>query len=159
VGAVVMKRFIYDTNKAIRKMSHEDVGKKFQELPEGKRYKIEVTEIKVIHSIPQSAYFHVLCSIFAIHTGHTLQEIKDEFKKDRFFEIIVDKQGQEFKRLKSTSKLNVTEYASVINNILQWGREKWPECVVKRKEDMDYLQWMEFEAAVKNEYNKTFSGW
>lgn len=154
-----MKKFIYDTNKGIRSMSHADIGKKFQELPEGKRFKIEVSEIKVIHSIPQSAYFHVICSIYAIHTGHTLQEIKDEFKSARFFEIIVDKQGQEFKRLKSTSKLNVTEYASVINNLLQWGLENWPECTVKKKGDMDYIQWMEYEAEVKNEYNRSFSGW
>lgn len=154
-----MKRFIYDTNKPVRSMSHADVGKKFQELPEGKRFKVEVTEIKHIHSIPQSAYFHVLCSIYAIYTGHTLQEIKDEFKKARFFEIIVDKQGKEFKRLLPTSGLNVTEYAAVINNLLAWGNENWPKCVVKKKEDMDYIQWMEFEAEVKNSYNKEFSGW
>ncbi len=154
-----MKKLFYTTVKGERDESHRKLGREIQGLPEGKKFKVEISELKVIHSISQSAYFHVVCSIFAIHTGHTLQEIKDDFKKDRFFEIIVDKQGKEFKRLLPTSGLNVTEYASLINNLLQWGLDHWPKCVVSKKEDMDYIQWMEYETAVKNEYNKTFSGW
>lgn len=154
-----MKKYLYETEEGRRKESHQKLGKLIQELPDGKRFQVIIKEIRHVHSISQMAYFHVVCSIYAIHTGHTMQEIKDEFKRARFFEMTIDKQGKEFKRLKETSGLDVVEYTSLINNLLQWGREEYPDVRVNRKEDMTYAQWLEYESAVENEYTKVFSGW
>lgn len=153
-----MKKWIYDTKKETRAAAHKETGRKLMELKDDKRYIIQVTVARTIHSVPQSAYFHVVCTIYAIHTGHTMQEIKDMFKEDRFFEIKVDKFGKEFKRKKETSGLDVAEYAAVITNLLQWGRENFPEVVVKRKEDMTYEKWIEYESMVEEEYENMMRG-
>jgi len=118
-------------------------------------YVVEIKKNRPIHTIKQSSYFHVLCQIYAIHTGHYLDEIKDEFKRDRFFEMKIDNQGREFKRLKSTSKLSDVDYQIVITLFLEWGKEKHPEVIVPQKRDMDYKMWME----IGNAYNRTFSGY
>lgn len=166
-----MKKFVYDTSNQTRASDHAKIGKYLKELSQGdpekikagtktpKRYTVEIKELKVIHSIPQMAFFHVVCQIYALYTGHLLEEIKDEFKKECFYEIIRDKQGNEFKRLKSTSGLDKDEYSSLINNLLEWGRKHHPTVIVPKREDMDYRRWMEFEIDVKNQYEKEFSGW
>lgn len=153
-----MKKWVYDTKKETRAEAHKELGKKLQSLPDNKRFKIEVSELRVIHSDSQSAYFHVICSIYSIETGMTLQEIKDEFKRDRFYEIKTDKFGREFKRLKSTSGLDVAQYASVINNLLDWGREKFPEVEIRERDKYTSDQWFEHQAAVEDEYDRVFSG-
>lgn len=124
-----------------------------KELPEGE-YVYEIKKNRPIKSSKQSNFFHAVCQIYAMYTGHTLQEIKDEFKRDRFFEIVVDKQGKEFKRLKDTAGLPDDEYSALINNLLQWGREKFPDCIIPRKEDFTYKMWLD----IQNNYERDFSG-
>jgi hypothetical protein len=107
---------------------------------------------RAIRSLPQNRLFHVICQIYAMYTGHTMQEIKDEFKSERFFKMETDKQGVLFKRLRSTAKLDTTEFTSLVNNLLEWGRDKWPKCVVPRKEDMNYIMLMEIESQYEREF-------
>lgn len=113
-----------------------------------------VKEKRNIRSVKANAFFHAICQLYAINTGHTLEEIKDEFKRARYYELIVDKRGREFKRLKSTSGLDTAEFASVCNNLLQWGREEFPEVIVPQRKDMDYIKWMD----IQNDYEQAFRG-
>lgn len=153
-----MKKWIYDTKKEYRAAAHKEIGRKLMELQEDKRFIIEVKVLRTIHSIPQMQYFHVVCTIYATHTGHTMEEIKDEFKRARFFEMKIDKFGREFKRLKPTSGLDVAEYASLINNLLQWGLEEYPQVIIKKKEDLTYEKWIEYESLVDEEYENMMRG-
>ncbi len=118
-------------------------------------YIILIKKNKPKHSIKQSNFFHAICQLYAIQTGHYLEEIKDEFKRDRFFEMKVDKQGREFKRLKPTADLDEAEYSVLNTLLLEWGKEKHPEVVVPKKGDLTYIQWMN----IGNEYTRTFSGY
>lgn len=141
------------TTPELRAQTKERINKMIDEMPDGE-YIGDIKKNLPIRSIKANKFFHAVCNVYAIYTGHTMQEIKDEFKRDRFFEMRVDKQGREYKHLKETSGLDTKEYASVCNNLLQWGREKHPEITIERQEDMDYQRWMEIE----NEYNRVFSG-
>lgn len=144
--------FLY---KAKDKIVHETFGKKLWNMAESGEFIISVKKNKPIRSLGSNNYFHMILSIYATYTGHYIDEIKDEFKNDiGYYDIITDKLGKPFKRLKSTSKADTTEMASVINQFEQWGRDKFPECIVPRKEDATYIQWLE----VQNQYERTFSG-
>lgn len=135
--------------------SHKEIGRKLQELPDG-QYVVKITRNKPIRSLAANGFFHMVCQIYATHTGHYLDEIKDEFKNDiGFYTMHTDKLGKQIKRLKQSSSLDETEMASLINQLLQWGRDKFPEVIIPRKEDATYLQWIQ----VENDYNRTFSGY
>lgn len=153
-----MKKYLYDTNEGKRHDSHLKVGRALQELPDGKRYIVTVKLHRFIHSQAQRAYFHVICTVYAIHTGHTMEEIKDEFKRARYFELREDKFGKEFKRLKSTADADEAEYAWLITNLLQWAAEEFPAVVMPRKQDHDYEHWLEIETAIEEEYRRITSG-
>lgn len=146
-----MKSYLYEPGNDA---SHKEIGRILRELPKDKKYIISIKRNKAIRSISANAFFHAVCQIYAIYTGHTLQEIKDEFKRDRFFEMTTDKLGRQFKRLKSTGDLDTAEFAAVCNNLIQWGHEQFPAVIVPRKEDLTYIQWIN----VENEYEKVFSG-
>lgn len=144
--------FLY---KARDKDSHQAFGKKLWETYESGEFVITVKKNKPIRSLGANNYFHMILSIYATYTGHYLDEIKGEFKYDiGYYDIITDKLGKQFKRLKSTSKADTTEMASLTNQLEQWGRNKFPECIIPRKEDATYIQWLE----VQNQYERTFSG-
>ena len=153
-----MKKWLYDTTEGKRADSHLKIGRELKELPDGKRYIITAKLHRVIHSQEQRAYFHVICTIYAVHTGHTMDEIKDEFKRARYYELKVDNFGKEFKRLKSTADADTAEYAWLITNLLQWGSEEWPAVIIPKKEDHDYERWLEIEAAIEEEYRRMTSG-
>lgn len=147
---------IYKTGDTTK---HQVLGRTFMRLPDGE-YIISWKRNRNIRSLPQLRLAHVICKIYGMYTGHTLEEIKDEFKRERFYEIKIDKQGKEFKRLKSFSKdfdgrpWDTIEMTSLINNILDWGHTHHPLCVVPRKEDIDYIRLMEIE----QDYDIEFSG-
>lgn len=148
-----MKRYLY-------KKTAEDHARFGRQLwadiadDDQREYIISLKLNRNIRSIPQNAMFHAICQIYAMYTGHTLEEIKDEFKRERFYELKVDKQGNEFKRLKSTKGLDTLEFTSLINNLMQWGQEHHPTCIVPRREDMHYQRLMEIE----DQYEREFSG-
>jgi hypothetical protein len=144
--------FLY---KSKDEKSHKELGKKLSELPEG-GYVIKVSKNKPVRSLGQNAYYHMVWNIYATHTGHYIDELKKEFyDKIGFFEVFTDKREISTKRYKSSADLDETEFAALINQQAQWGRDEFPEVIVPRKEDATYLQWMQ----VENDYNRTFSGW
>ena len=133
---------------------HKEVGQKLWEL-DAHKYVLRVTKNNPIRSLGANNYFHMVLSIFASYTGHYIDEVKDEFKYDiGYYDILVDKLGKPFKRLKSTSKEDSAGMASLTNQLIQWGREKIPNCVIPRLEDTTYLHWFE----VQNNYENTFRG-
>jgi hypothetical protein len=142
-----MNTFVYKANDP---QSHKQLGKELGKLESGEwiiSWKIN----RPIRSISQNKFFHAVCKVYAIYTGHTLEEIKDEFKRDCFFEMKVDKQGVEFKRLKSTAKLDSAQFTHLCNALLQWGLDKHAECYVPRKEDMTYQTLMEIDERYERE--------
>ncbi len=128
--------------------------KVLKELPPDEYY-YELKKNLPVQSIGQVRKFHAVCQQYAIYTGLTMEEMKNEFKKARYFEMITDKQGREFKRLKSTNEIkDVAEYAALINNLIQWGREQMPEFHLTDPKDMSYVEWMNLQ----NDYEASFSG-
>ena len=135
--------------------AHAEFGKKLWNEYKSGEYVIKITKNKPIRSLGANNYFHMVLSIYASYTGHYLDEIKDEFKLDvGYYDLVTDKQGKQFKRLKSTSEEDTTGMSRLTNQLLQWGRDKHPECIIPRLEDATYLQWIQ----VQNEYEKVFSG-
>lgn len=147
-----MKIILYKTDDTA---GHTAFGKTMRDLPPGE-YIIKITKNKNIRSLGANAYYHMVWNIYAIHTGHYIDELKKEFyDKIGYFEEWTDARGKITRRYKSTSDEDTAGFAAIINKQAQWGREEFPEVIVPRKEDATYLQWMQ----VENEYNKTFSGW
>lgn len=147
-----MKLIPYTAKDAV---SHKKVGRVLQELPEGD-YVISVKKNKPIRSLKANSYYHLVWNIYAIHTGHYIDELKKEFYDHiGFYDLFEDSRGVITRRYKSSAKCDKTEMAALINQQLEWGRHEFPEVIIPRLEDTTYLQWMEIE----NQYNKTFSGW
>jgi len=97
----------------------------------------------------------MILSIYASHTGHYIDELKQEFyTKIGFFEIFEDRRGIKTKRFKSSKDCDTKEMTSLINQLLQWGRDEFPEVIIPRQEDATYMQYM----AVQNDYERVFSG-
>lgn len=121
----------------------------------GKDYAVTVKENRPIRSLDANAFYWFVINIYAIHTGHTRKEIENMFKMDRHWEeVTYPKTGRRQRVPKDTHDLDDRDFSIVCNNLLQWGREEFPQVIVPRKEDATYAQWIE----VKNDYDKTFSG-
>lgn len=151
-----MKNVIYDAkDETTRAASHKAVGKILQELPAGE-YAIKIVKNRHIRSLGKNAEYHAIWHIYAIHTGHYIDELKKEFyDKIGFYELHTDARGKTTKRYKSSADLDEVQMQALINQQAQWGREEFPEVIVPRPQDRDYKLWMD----IQNEYNKTFSGW
>jgi len=151
-----MKILLYKaTDPEKRKVSHQEIGRALSEFPPGE-YVVKITKNRNIRSMGANAFYHVVLSIYATHTGHYIDELKKEFyDKIGYFEIFEDKRGKQTKRYKSSSDEDTSGMSKLINQVLQWGREEFPDVKIPQKQDVDYLRYME----VENDYNKTFSGW
>lgn len=142
-----MRNFII---KAGDESTFKQLGAYLRELgtkKAGKDYCVVVKENRPIRSLKANAFYWVVIQIYATHTGHTSKEIDYLFRMDRPWEEIELKTGR--KRVpKESHNLDSKEYAAVINNLLQWGRENFPEVMIPRQEDVTYQQWIE----VQNNY-------
>lgn len=150
-----MKIWLYDAkDDGTRAVSHKQIGRNLQALPGGREYRIEVKVNRNVRSLPQNAMLHAIAQIYAIYTGHTVDEIKDMWKKEYWFEWKTNKLGQEYKRLKSVTEAEDTKtFSELINTMLQWGQKAYPECIVPRPEDINYIRLME----IQNEYSESFN--
>lgn len=146
-----MKTFLYKSKDS---QSHKELGRKLNDLPEGE-YIIEVKKNRPVRSLQANKFFWAVIRIYAIHTGHLEQEINVMFRMDRHSKIIVNSKGEEKRVPLETKTLDTKEMGAVINNLLQWGRENFPEVIIPRQEDATYIQLMN----IQNEYSKTFSGY
>lgn len=145
-----MRTFLYTAGDPV---SHKKIGSSLSELPAGD-YVIIVKKNRPIRSLQANKFYHAVMKLYATHTGHTMSEIENMFKMERHFEIVYYPSGKTEKIPRDTHDLDTKEFTAMCNNLLQWGRDNFPEVIVPRQEDLTYRQWIEID----NEYNKTFSG-
>lgn len=132
--------------------SHQKVGAELRALKPGE-YIIEIKKNRPVRSISQNNFYWALIEIVASHSGHTKREIEYLFKMDRCFEV---KQiGERSKEIpKDTKGMDTKEFTEVVNNLQSWIKENFPELIIPRKEDLNYMQMME----VHKQYGNTHSG-
>lgn len=103
---------IYDCSKWNHR---ENAIKRFNELIEEKKK----FELKVLHpkrSIPQNSYLHALFSIYGLNFGLTLEEVKEDIKRD--LNYVYEKNGRIY--LKHTSEdttKGITEFIEKFRNL------------------------------------------
>lgn len=107
-------------------------------------------------SVGQNRMFHAVLGVYAVYTGRTLQDLKDDFKREHFYEWKTDKQGREYKHVKETSKATTEEMTGAINKLLVWGYDQWPECPVPDPRNITYMKLMEIEDNYEKEFQR---GW
>ena len=117
-------------------------------------YIIEIKKNHAIRSIKQNAYYWVVITIYSIHTGHTKKEIENMFKMDCHFEVVTYPNGRQKIVPAETHETDTAEFTAIVNKLLQWGRENFPEVIIPRQEDVRYKELMEIE----NEHDRVFSG-
>lgn len=97
---------IFDTSKSEHKMKAEAY---FAKLIEGKKR----FELKILHpkrSLQHNAYFHVLCSLYGLHFGYSIDEVKTDIKIDLGY--VYTKNGKDY--LKHTSDMTTKELTDFI---------------------------------------------
>lgn len=146
-----MRSFVYTAKDP---NSHKQLGK-FAEQCESGDWLVTFKRNRPIRSLKANAFFWAVIKIYAMHTGHTEKEIDYMFRMDRHWEEVTNpKTGRSWKVPKQTHDRDTAEFAAIINNLLQWGREEFPEVIIPRREDLTYQQWME----INNQYDRTFAG-
>jgi hypothetical protein len=151
-----MKTIIYNNkDEATKAANHKEVGRQLLELPPGE-YVIKIVKNRHIRSLSKNAEYHAIWHIYAIHTGHYIDELKKEFyDKIGFYTFHTDSRGKTTKRYKSSADCDEVEMQALINQQAQWGRDEFPEVVIPKPQDRTYELWFE----IQNQYNRTFSGW
>lgn len=118
-------------------------------------YVYEIKKNRLIRSIRANKFYWAVIQLYAMATGHTRKEIDNMFRMDRHSEVITYPSGKTQTIPKDTHETDTKEFAIICNNLLQWGREEFPQVIVPRQEDLTYVQLMQIE----NDYEKEFSGW
>ena len=151
-----MKRILYDaTDHEKRKASHLSVGKELQKLDEGFTYLLSIKRNRAIRSLSANNFFWMVINLYATATGHTKNEIDFMFRMARHWkEIAMPSSGEVIRVPKETHELDTKDFSAVINNLLQWGREEFPNVIVPRREDATYLDYMRIE----DEYDEANAG-
>lgn len=143
--------FLYD---AADEKSVEKFVKDVQSLPEGKKYRFEVHEIKPVRSLSQNRRYWAIMNQIATHTGHTRDEIDHMFRMDRHNEIVYYPSGRTEKIPRKTSDLDTREFTIVMYNLEQWCEENFPEVRLIDERSMTYERWLEIE----DNYHRSQSG-
>lgn len=133
--------------------SHQQVGKHLRDLKPGE-YVIEVKKNKPIRSLSQNKFYWALLEIVASSCSHTKREIEYAFKMERCFDVIELPGGQTYEVPKDSKMMDSAEFAAMLNNLQQWIRERFPELIIPRKEDLNYMQYMK----ISRDYNNANSG-
>lgn len=102
---------------------------KFREQVEKMIRQGQVVELKrknPTRSLAQNSYLHLLISYFASEYGCTTDEAKVDFFKrtcnrELFEETVINKRGNEVKRLRSTSSLTTGEMTLAIDRFRNWS--------------------------------------
>lgn len=120
------------------KVSGGDI-KKFLSLHPGERFSLKIQKDK---TDPQTGYYWVLCKILGDEIGMDKDETH-EILKYKFLqeEVVNEKTGECFTRIKSTNELSKEEMGYYIDQIIRWAAEELfivlPEAGEKLKLDFD----------------------
>jgi hypothetical protein len=138
---------LYDANKQI---DVQNALSKLNFLIE-KKVLFELTEKRKKRTYSQNNYQHLLFSWFALHTGYTSEEVKQEiykkivnpniFYEGEFGEIV------KIERWRSTSDLDTNETTIAINRFRDYSSK---EAGIYLPEPDDLLSLQEIEIQVKN---------
>lgn len=146
-----MRVIIYDSSDD---ESVEKFVKFIQELPEGKKYRFEVNEVRAIRSLGQNRRYWAIINIIATETGHTQEEIDYMFRMARHHEIVFYPNGTTEKIPSKTSNRDTKDFTIIMNNLEQWCRENFPEVKLVSEKDLTYERWLQIE----DEYHRVNSG-
>lgn len=91
---------------------------------ESKRVCITISQHKSKRSTQQNRLFHAYIGILAKDLGYDFEEMKDIVKyKYLLMERVNESNGEIYKYLGSTSKLNKSDFADLISNVIRFGAE------------------------------------
>jgi len=137
-----------DVNRAIEKIKHFIANKKVFELKEKRKRR----------SISQNSYLHLILSGFALETGYTADEVKQEiFKKivnpntfyDGEFEGKIS--GLKIERWRSTASLDTAEMTLCIDRFRDYA-SKEAGIYLPEPKDLILLQDLEIQVNNQNQY-------
>lgn len=133
-----------DVNKAKAKFEHL--------INNGKVF--DLTEKKPLRTLPQNRYLHLILSWFAVETGYTLEEVKqDIFKKhvnhDVFYDGEVGKLN--LQRWRSTAALDTAELTVAIDRFRNFASSELG-IYLPDPNDLASLQEMENEIERKKQF-------
>lgn len=91
---------------------------------EGKRICLTIGRLKSTRSNAQNKYWWTLMNILSKELGYTKDEIH-EICKYKFLKLekVDPASGEIFEYLGSTTKLNKTEFADMVNELIRWSAE------------------------------------
>lgn len=91
---------------------------------EGKRVEINIQKLKSTRSCQQNKYWWCIVSILSKEIGYTKDELH-EILKFKFLkkEKVDEKTGEIFEYVGSTAKLSKTEFAEIVDGLIQWSSE------------------------------------
>jgi len=94
--------------------------------------RVDLSEIRPPRTLRQNSYFHVVVSLYGIHFGQTLLEVKTDFKRE--YGLIYEKNGKKY--LQSTTSLDTKELAKFTEYIIEKAGQRG--CYIPSPEE--YLQ-------------------
>lgn len=91
---------------------------------EGRRVEITIQKLKSSRSLQQNRLWWLYVTIIAKEIGYTKEELH-EILKFKFLkrEKVDEKTGEVFEYLESTTKLGKSDFADMVNDLIQWSAE------------------------------------
>jgi hypothetical protein len=91
---------------------------------EGKRIEIKIQKLKSIRSHQQNRLWWLYMTMLSVDTGYTKDEMH-EICKFKFLKRskVVEKTGEILEYLESTTKLNKSEFADMVSELIRWSAE------------------------------------
>jgi hypothetical protein len=91
---------------------------------EGQRIEIKIQKLKSIRSHQQNRLWWLYMTILSNDTGYTKDEIH-EICKFKFLKRskVVEKTGEVLEYIESTAKLNKSEFADMVSELIRWSAE------------------------------------
>ena len=103
---------IFNTQKAHHK---ENAIKYFTKLIEGNK-RFELKELHPGRSLAQNSYLHALFSLYGLHFGYTLEEVKEDIKRD--LNYTYEKNGHVYlKHTSEDSTKGITDFIEQFRNL------------------------------------------
>lgn len=136
---------------------HLAVGEFLRGLKAGDQFIIQISTNRPTRSNEQNAYYHVVLAIYSTAINCDKEDFEYDFKMARHYKEIVTDDGEVKRYPAKTAKLDTKEFAAMMNNLLDFGREHFPEVIVPPppvKGQADYIHWMQIE----NDYDDARSG-
>jgi Ser-tRNA(Ala) deacylase AlaX len=116
---------IYDLSKEVdRKQFSTKVSHYWERGKAGEVIRVELKQKRKKRTIRQNAYLHLLFSWFAMKTGYTAEEVKqDIFKRDVCKDFFIKNRNNRIV-YRSTSDLSTLEMTNAIDKFKNWSAKE-----------------------------------